>query len=81
VLENTASACTSARLGNIKARAVLRPAGRIALVEARRAAWTRAIRFHGGTNVATVPAPAGFEPGFSKAKILAAVKATGFLVA
>jgi hypothetical protein len=55
-------------------------AGRILPVEARHAAWIRDIRFQGGTNAATTPAPAGFEDGFSKAKILAAVKATGFIV-
>ena len=55
-------------------------AGRILPVEARHAAWIREIRFSGGTTVATTPAPAGFEDGFTKAKILAAVQATGFIV-
>jgi hypothetical protein len=80
VLENTGVHAYLGQLGNIKAKAVLGPAGQIALVEARHAAWIRSIRFGGGTNVATTPAPAGFESGFSKAKILAAVKGTGFLV-
>ena len=42
--------------------------------------WVRDIRFSGGTTSATTPAPGAFEDGFSKAKILAAVKATGFIV-
>jgi ferritin-like protein len=81
VLENTGVHAYLGQLGNIKSKAVLGPAGQIALVEARHAAWIRTIRFQGGTSVATTPAPAGFESGFSKAKILAAVKGTGFIVA
>jgi hypothetical protein len=65
---------------NIKTKAVLVGAGRILPVEARHAAWVRDIRFSGGTTSATTPAPGAFEDGFSKAKILAAVKATGFIV-
>ncbi|MGH3130292.1 MAG: ferritin-like domain-containing protein [Gaiellaceae bacterium] len=80
VLENTGVHAYLGQLANIKAKAVLVPAGRIALVEARHAAWIRNIRFGGGTTVQTTPAPAAFDDGFSKAKILAAVKATGFIV-
>jgi hypothetical protein len=80
VLENTGVHAYLGQVGNIKSKAVLAGAGRILPVEARHAAWIRDIRFSGGTAVSTTPAPAGFEDGFSKAKILAAVKATGFLV-
>jgi len=80
VLENTGVHAYLGQLANIKAKAVLVPAGRIALVEARHAAWIRDIRFSGGTTSLTTPAPAAFEDGFSKARILATVKATGFIV-
>jgi hypothetical protein len=80
VLENTGVHAYLGQVGNIKAKPVLAAAGRVLPVEARHAAWIRDIRFRGGTNVATTPAPAGFEDGFTKAKILAAVKATGFIV-
>ena len=61
-------------------QAVLVGAGRILPVEARHAAWIRDIRFQGGTTSPETPAPGAFEDGFSKATILAAVKATGFIV-
>jgi hypothetical protein len=80
VLENTGVHAYLGQVGNIKTKAVLAGAGRILPVEARHAAWIRDIRFRGGTTVETTPAPAGFEDGFTKAKILAAVKATGFIV-
>ena len=80
VLENTGVHAYLGQVGNIKAKPVLVAAGRVLPVEARHAAWIRDIRFKGGTTVATTPAPAGFEDGFTKAKILAAVKATGFIV-
>jgi hypothetical protein len=80
VLENTGVHAYLGQVPNIKTKAVLVGAGRILPVEARHAAWIRDIRFRGGTNATTTPAPAGFEDGFSKAKILAAVKATGFIV-
>ena len=81
VLENTGVHAYLGQVPNIKTKAVLVGAGRILPVEARHAAWIRDIRFQGGTTVETTPAPAGFEDGFTKAKILAAVKATGFIVA
>jgi hypothetical protein len=81
VLENTGVHAYLGQVPNIKTKAVLVGAGRILPVEARHAAWIRDIRFQGGTTVETTPAPAGFEDGFSKATILAAVKATGFIVA
>jgi hypothetical protein len=80
VLENTGVHAYLGQVPNIKAKPVLVGAGRILPVEARHAAWIRDIRFQGGTNATTTPAPSGFEDGFSKAKILAAVKATGFIV-
>ena len=80
VLENTGVHAYLGQVGNIKTKAVLAGAGSILPVEARHAAWIRDIRFHGGTAPVSTPAPAGFEEGYSKAKILAAVKATGFIV-
>ena len=80
VLEDTGVQAYLGQVPNIKAKAVLLGAGRILPVEARHAAWIRDIRFSGGTNPPTTPAPGAFEDGFSKAKILAAVTATGFIV-
>ncbi len=80
VLENTGVHAYLGQVGNIKTKAVLVAAGRILPVEARHAAWIRDIRFSGGTTSPTTPAPSAFEDGFTKAKILAAVKATGFIV-
>jgi len=80
VLEDTGVHAYLGQVPNIKAKAVLLGAGRILPVEARHAAWIRDIRFSGGTNPPTTPAPGAFEDGFSKAKILAAVTATGFIV-
>lgn len=80
VLEDTGVHAYLGQVPNIKTKAVLLGAGRILPVEARHAAWIRDIRFSGGTTSPTTPAPAAFEDGFSKAKILAAVKATGFIV-
>jgi hypothetical protein len=81
VLENTGVHAYLGQVGNIKTKTVLLGAGRILPVEARHASWIRDIRFRGGTSPATTPAPAGFEDGFTKTQILAAVKATGFIVA
>ncbi len=80
VLEDTGVHAYLGQVPNIKTKAVLIGAGRILPVEARHAAWIRDIRFAGGTTSPTTPAPAAFEDGFSKAKILAAVNATGFIV-
>ena len=79
-LEDTGVHAYLGQVPNIKAKAVLVGAGRILPVEARHASWIRDIRFSGGTSSPETPAPAGFEDGFSKSKILAAVKATGFIV-
>jgi hypothetical protein len=78
-LENTGVHAYLGQVPNIKTKAVLVGAGRILPVEARHAAWIRDIRFQGGTDAASTPAPAAFEDGFTKAAILATVKATGFI--
>jgi hypothetical protein len=80
-LENTGVHAYLGQVGNIKSKAVLAGAGRILPIEARHAAWIRDIRFSGGTTVAQTPAPAAFEDGFTKAKILKLVASTGFIVA
>lgn len=84
VLENTGVHAYLGQVGNIKTKAVLSGAGRILPVEARHAAWIRQIRFpdagaRGGGSPQT-PAPAAFEDGFSKKRILDIVKSTGFIV-
>ena len=80
VLEDTGVHAYLGQVGNIKAKAVLAGAGRILPVEARHAAWIRDIRYRGGTTPPTTPAPASFEDGFTKAKILQLVNSTGFIV-
>ena len=79
-LEDTGVHAYLGQVPNIKTKAVLVGAGRILPVEARHASWIRDIRFSGGTTSPTTPAPAAFEEGNTMAKILAAVKATGFIV-
>ncbi|MBA3347493.1 MAG: ferritin-like domain-containing protein [Actinobacteria bacterium] len=79
-LEDTGVHAYLGQVPNIKAKAVLVPAGRIALVEARHAAWIRDVRFNGGTTSPTTPAPGAFEDPFTMARVLAIVKATGFIV-
>ena len=80
VLEDTGVQAYLGQVGNIKTKAVLAGAGRILPVEARHAAWIRDIRFSGGTTPRTTPAPAAFEDGFSRARILSIVGSTGFIV-
>jgi Ferritin-like domain len=80
VLEDTGVHAYLGQVANIKSKAVLVPAGRILCVEARHAAWIRDLRFNGGTTSPTTPAPAAFEDGFTKAKILQTVQSTGFIV-
>jgi hypothetical protein len=74
ILEDTGVAAYLGQLGNIKSQAVLAAAGSMMPVEARHAAWIRQI-------VGAAPAPAAFEVGLTKAKVLAAVAKTGFIVA
>ena len=80
VLEDTGVMAYLGQAGNIKSKKVLAAAGSILPVEARHAAWIRDINggFKGG---APLPAPAAFQAAKTKAQILAAVKATGFIVA
>jgi hypothetical protein len=80
VLENTGVHAYLGQVPNIKSAPVLIGAGRILPVEARHAAWIRDIRFGGGKTSSQTPAPAAFEDGFTKAKILSLVKSTGFIV-
>lgn len=80
VLEDTGCHAYLGQVPNIKAKAVLVPAGRIALVEARHASWIRDVRYNGGTTPPTTPAPAAFEDPYTKARVLALVKSTGFIV-
>ncbi len=76
-LEDTGVAAYLGQVGRIRTKAVLSGAGSILPVEARHAAWIRDIRGSGGP---PSPAPRAFEAGRSRAQILAAVKATGFIV-
>jgi rubrerythrin len=73
VLEDTGVAAYLGQLGKIKSPAVLAAAGSMMPIEARHAAWIRRI-------AGAVPAPAAFEVGLTKAKVLAAVAKTGFIV-
>jgi hypothetical protein len=80
VLEDTGVHAYLGQVPNVKAKPVLLGAGRILPVEARHAAWIRDIRFSGGQTSPQTPAPAAFEDGWTKARVLAAVKSTGFIV-
>jgi Ferritin-like domain len=75
-LEYTGVSAYLGQVGNIKSKAVLAAAGSILPVEAWHAAWIADIRRHGGN---PPPAPTAFAKGKTKAQILAAVKATGFI--
>jgi hypothetical protein len=74
VLEDTGVAAYLGQVGHIKSKKILAAAGSILPIEARHAGWIR--------NINGVPgAPKAFEAGKTKAQILKAVKATGFIVA
>jgi hypothetical protein len=80
MLENTGVHAYLGQVPYIKAKDVLLGTSRILPVEARHAAWIRDIRFRGGKTSAQTPAPAGFEDGFTRGKILDRVNALGFFV-
>jgi len=73
VLEDTGVAAYAGQAPRVKADAILRAALAIHTVEARHASWIRDIN-------GAPPAPAGFDAPLSMAKVLAAVKKTGFIV-
>ncbi len=73
LLEDTGVSAYLGQVGLIKTKSILGAAGTILTVEARHAAWIRNIR-------KAPPAPVAFDAPKSKAKILAAVKGTGFIV-
>ena len=79
-LEDTGVHAYLGQVANIKTKPVLIGAGRILPVEARHAAWIRDIRFSGGTNPPTTPAPGSFEDPFTRARVLSIVQSTGFIV-
>jgi len=76
-LEYTGVSAYLGQVGHIKSKAVLGAAGSILPVEAWHAAWIADIRRHGRK---PYPAPTAFAEGKTKHQILAAVKATGFIV-
>lgn len=73
VLEDTGVAAYLGQVGLIHSKKILGAAASILPIEARHAGWIRDI--NGVTG-----APFAFEPAKSKTEILAAVKATGFIV-
>jgi len=77
VLEYTGVAAYLGQVGNIANKKILGAAGSILPIEAYHAAWIADIRRRGA---APRPAPAAFAKAKSKQQVLAAVKATGFIV-
>ena len=72
-LEDTGVSAYAGQAPKVKADAILRAALAIHTVEARHASWIRDIN-------GAPPAPLGFDNPLSKAKVLAAVAKTGFIV-
>jgi len=79
VLEDTGVMAYLGQAAHIKSKKVLAAAGSVLAVEARHASWIRDINggFKGGS---PLPAPTAFQGARTKGQILAAVKATGFIV-
>lgn len=77
VLEDTGVMAYAGQGPLLKTKAIVAAALSIHSVEARHAAWVRDIRGNGG---APSPAPRAFDQAKTKRQILAAVKATGFIV-
>jgi hypothetical protein len=73
VLEDTGVAAYLGQVANIKSKTILGAAGSILPIEARHAGWIRDLNGVPGATVA-------FEKAQTKAQILSAVKATGFIV-
>lgn len=76
-LEDTGVSAYLGQVANIRSKAVLKAAGSILPIEARHAAWIRDIV---GSGNSPSPAPRAFEGARTKRQVLAAVKATGFIV-
>lgn len=79
-LEDTGCHAYLGQVANIKSRAVLFTCGPHCPRRGARASWIRDIRFNGGTTSPTTPALAAFKDPFTKARVLAVVKSTGFIV-
>ena len=78
-LEQTGVHAYLGQVGNLESPTALRGAARILPVEARHAAWIRAIRFpRGRPGTARTPAPAALEDGFTQQQVIAVLNATGF---
>jgi len=73
VLEDTGVAAYLGQVGRIKSAKILGAAGSILPIEARHAGWIRDLNGVSG-------APTAFEKAKSMTQVLAAVKATGFIV-
>ena len=77
VLEYTGVSAYLGQVGHIASKKILAAAGSVLAVEAWHAAWIADIRRRGAK---PSPAPVAFAKSKTKAQVLAAVKATGFIV-